>query len=148
LTAPIDRNIEEVIVKEYIPIVAAMLGGVIVSIGWFVTGKLNRSNNIDLKRLDYRIRALESFLPVWTEIEKDGAALSRADVVEKLATARRSFHLFGAEADVQKIEALVVAVERKDLAAANKALSPIVALMKSGIRTELRINAAPFVAPV
>ena len=86
--------------KEYIPIIAAVVGALIVSIGWFVTGKLNRANNIDLKRLDFRIKALDSFLPVWNEIEKDGTALAKPDVLEKLAASRRSFHLYGTTKDI------------------------------------------------
>ena len=127
--------------SEYIPVVAAVLGGLIVAIGWFVTGKLNRSNNIDLKRLDYRIRALESFLPVWAAVEKDGAALGNPDVIEKLAAARQSFHLYGTTSDIALIEALVGAIEANDLPAANAALPPVVSLVKQGVRLELRVGA-------
>lgn len=127
--------------KEYLPIFAAIIGGIIVSVGWFITGKLNRANSIDLKRMDYRIKALESFLPVWTEIEKDGAALGKAEVIEKLAAARRSFHLYASENDIKLLEALISAIERKDLAAANVALPPLVSLLKAGVRAELRVDA-------
>lgn len=127
--------------KDYMPIIAAILGGLIVVIGWFRTARLNRDNNIHLKRLDYRIKALESFLPVWREIQKDGAALNRPDVIEKLGLARESFQLYGTQADINLIEELVNAVEAKDLARANKALAPLVALIKNGVRDELRIGA-------
>jgi hypothetical protein len=127
--------------KDYIPIIAAILGGLIVALGWFRTAHLNRANNIHLKRLDYRIKALESFLPVWREIEKDGLAFSKPDVIDKLSAARESFHLYGTQTDIDLIEALVKAVENKDLSAANKALPPLVALIKQGVRGELRIGA-------
>jgi hypothetical protein len=127
--------------NEYMPLIAATVGALIVSIGWFVTGKLNRANNIDLKRLDSRIKALESFLPVWVEIEKNGAALGKPEVIEKLVAARRSFHLYGTQADILLIEALVDALQKKDLAAANKALPPLVTLIKQGVRNELRVDA-------
>jgi hypothetical protein len=127
-------------VKEYIPIIAAIFGGLVVARGWYKTGRLNRENNIHLKRLDFRIKALESFLPVWREIQKDGGALSQPDVIEKLATARESFHLYGAQNDIDLIEKLVSAIEGKDLKAANEALPPLVNLIKQGVRGELRIE--------
>ena len=127
--------------NQFIPLLAATLTGTIVAIGWFITGKLNRANNIALKRLDYRIKALESFLPVWNEIEKDGAALVRTDVIEKLANARQSFHLYGAQNDIDLIEALVTAIERRDLDAANRALPAVVSLVRQGVRLELRADA-------
>jgi len=127
--------------NEYMPLIAAILGGLIVALGWYQTGKLNRANNIDLKRLDFRIKALESFLPVWHEIEKDGAALEKPDVIEKLATARQSFHLYGTQGDIDLIETLVKAIESKNLQAANAALPPLVNLIKQGVRVELRVDA-------
>lgn len=45
----------------------------IVAIGWFVTGYLNRIKDVAQKRLDYRLKALESFLPVWFDIQKNSA---------------------------------------------------------------------------
>jgi len=127
--------------NEYMPIAAAILGGLVVALGWYRTGHLNRANNIHLKRLDYRIKALESFLPVWREIQKDGGALTKPDVIEKLATARESFHLYGTQGDIDLIEKLVEAIESKDLDAANKALPPLVNLIKQGVRGELQIVA-------
>lgn len=127
--------------KEYMPIIAAILGGLIVALGWYRTGQLNRANNIHLKRLDFRIKALESFLPVWREIQKDGGALAKPDVIEKLATARESFHLYGTQNDIDLIEKLVNAIEAKDSNAANEALPALVNLIKQGVRGELRIDA-------
>jgi hypothetical protein len=127
--------------KEYMPIFAAILGGLVVALGWYRTGQLNRANNIHLKRLDFRIKALESFLPVWREIQKDGNALAKPDVIEKLATARESFHLYGTQDDIDLIEKLVIAIEGKDLKAANEALPALVTLIKQGVRGELRIDA-------
>ncbi|QWF69812.1 hypothetical protein KEF85_10570 [Methylomonas paludis] len=127
--------------QEYMPIFAAILGGLVVSFGWYRTGKLNRENNIHLKRLDFRIKALESFLPVWREIQKNGNAFANPDVVEKLAAARESFHLYGTQNDIDLIEKLVNAIETKDLEAANKALPALVNLIKQGVRNELQIDA-------
>ena len=127
--------------KEYMPIIAAILGGLVVALGWYRTGQLNRANNIHLKRLDFRIKALESFLPVWRAIQKDGGALSKPDVIDKLATARESFHLYGAQSDIDLIETLVAAIEAQDLNAANAALPPLVSLVKQGVRGELQIVA-------
>jgi hypothetical protein len=132
--------------KEYIPLVAAIVGGLIVSIGWFITGRLNRANNIDLKRLDFRIKAMESFLPVWNELEKDGAAFNRPDVIEKLNASVRSFHLYGRQSDIDVIQGLTHAINAKDLGATNLALKELVALLKSCVRQELRIDASQ-VAP-
>ena len=123
------------------PIIPAILGGLVVALGWYLTGRLNRANNIHLKRLDFRIKALESFLPVWRAIQKDGDAFSKPDVIDKLATARESFHLYGTQGDIELIEKLVTAIETPDLNAANEALKSLVSLIKQGVRGELRIVA-------
>jgi len=47
-------------VKDWITLAAAF----IVAIGWFVTGYLNRVKDVAQKRLEYRLKALETFLPV------------------------------------------------------------------------------------
>ncbi|WP_342117557.1 hypothetical protein [Pseudoduganella sp. OTU4001] len=77
--------------KDFMPIIASVLGGLVVAMGWFRTARLNRENNIHLKRLDYRIK--------------------------------------------------VASIEAKDLDRANKALPPLVALIKQGVRGELSIGA-------
>jgi len=127
--------------NEYMPIVAAILGGLVVALGWYRTGYLNRANNIHLKRLDYRIKALESFLPVWREIQKDDGALNKPGVIDMLATARESFHLYGTQGDIDLIEKFVGAIESKKLDDANEALPPLVNLVKQGVRGELQIVA-------
>ncbi|MEQ1777052.1 MAG: hypothetical protein ABL863_00745 [Nitrosomonas sp.] len=45
-------------VKDWITLAAA----VILAIGWFVTGYLNRVKDVAQKRLEYRLKTLEDFL--------------------------------------------------------------------------------------
>jgi hypothetical protein len=118
--------------KVLMPLIAATIGALIVAIGWWVTGTMNRANNIALKRLDYRIKALESFLPVWSEIEKDDNALEKPEVKAKLAGARTSFQLYGTKGDIDVLEALVTAIERRDVPAYNRALQAILLSLGRG----------------
>jgi hypothetical protein len=46
--------------KDWIALGAALGGALIVAIGWFVTGSLNRSKDVAQRRLEFRLLALES----------------------------------------------------------------------------------------
>ena len=51
----------------------------IVALGWFVTGWLNRRKDVAQKRLEHRLEALKSFLPVWFLIQQNGASFQQPE---------------------------------------------------------------------
>jgi len=119
--------------KEWIMIVSAL----IVAIGWFVTGYLNRKKDIAQKRLEYRLRALEAFLPVWFSIQKNSMPFTDPKFIDKLENARSKLQLYGLDDEIQQMERFIKYIEKKDLPNANAVLIELVKLVRSRIRKEL-----------
>jgi hypothetical protein len=126
--------------KDWIALGAALGGALIVAIGWFVTGSLNRSKDVAQRRLELRLQALESFLPVWFIIQDNAAPFTNPNFLGKLENARSKFQLYGLSDEIEIFEAFVSAIEAKDLPAANSALSRLVPMVRNRIRRELAIE--------
>jgi hypothetical protein len=126
--------------KDWIALGAALGGALIVAVGWFVTGALNRSKDVAQRRLEFRLQALESFLPVWFIIQGNAAPFTNPNFLDKLENARSKFQLYGFSDEIEIFEAFVSAIESRDLSGANSALSRLVPLVRDRIRRELAIE--------
>ena len=122
--------------KDWIGIAAAF----IVAIGWFVTGWLNRVKDVQQKRLEYRLRALKSFLAVWYIINGNSAPFSDPNFLPKLETCRTNFHLYGLPDEIERFERFIKAIEDRDLPSANQLLNALLPLVRDRIRSELQID--------
>lgn len=120
-------------VKDWITIVSAL----IVAIGWFVTGYLNRVKDVAQKRLEYRLKALEAFLVVWFAIQKNSAPFTQPEFLTQLEDARSKFQLYGFKDEIEWMEKLVSAMEKQNVPAANEMLRALVPLVR--VRNELKI---------
>lgn len=123
-------------VKDWITIASAF----IVAIGWFITGYLNRVKDVAQKRLEYRLKALEAFLPVWFALQENNDALSQPKVMAQLMDARKKFQLYGFKDEIELMEQLILALFNKNFSEVNTALGKLVKLVPSRIRKELKIN--------
>ena len=112
----------------------------IVAIGWFVTGYLNRRKDVAQKRMEYRLKALESFLPVWFAIQKNSAPFSHPSFLLLLEDARAKIQLYGQNNEIALMEAFIAGLEKHDLGAANQALSELLSVVRTGIRRELGLG--------
>lgn len=123
---------------NWISIVSALLAGGLVAIGWYVNGIIQRRKDVAQRRLEFRLGALESFLPVWFAIQKSGGApFNQSDFLQQLEDARGKFQLYGLEDEIQHMESFIDAVQNSNLAAANSALNQLVPLVRQRIRSEL-----------
>ena len=114
-----------------------VISAVIVAIGWFVTGYLNILQDIAQKRLEYRLEALKSFLPVWFSIQANNAPFNEPDFLPRLETARGNFQLYGYQDEIDLMEEFIAAVEQRNLGNANSALSKLVPLVRKRIRKQI-----------
>jgi len=126
--------------KDWIALGAALGGATIVAIGWFVTGWLNRRKDVAQKRLEYRLQALESFLPVWFIIQSNPAPFTDPDFQSKLESSRSKLHLYGKKDEIELLETFIHGLEAKDLPSANAALARLVPMVVERIRKELAID--------
>ena len=127
--------------KDWIALGAALGGAAIVAMGWFVTGWVNRRKDVAQKRLEFRLQALESFLPVWFIIQRNPAPFTNPDFLAKLENSRSKFQLYGLKDEIDIFESFIAAIESKDLVAANAALARLVPMVRERIRKELEIDA-------
>jgi len=82
----------DVTLDIWISIASALLAGSLVAIGWFVNGLFQRRKDVAQRRLDFRLNALESFLPVWFAIQKSGGApFTQPGFLQQLEHARSKF---------------------------------------------------------
>jgi len=121
--------------RDWITLVAAL----IVVIGWFVNGFLNRQHEKAKKRMDYRLEALQSFLPIFFDLT-DEKKKNIPNLNERFSKARTSFHLYGTRQEIICFEKLVHAAEIRDDDAYTEALREFIRLVREGIRTELGLE--------
>jgi hypothetical protein len=122
--------------ENWITIASAL----IVAIGWFVTGYQNRRKDVAQKRLEYRLKALETFLPVWFTIQKNTAPFSQPGFLALLEDSRSKFQLYGRKDEIEPMEKFIHSIESRDLAGANAALEELVPKVLKRIRKELEIR--------
>ncbi len=120
----------------------SLLSALIIAIGWFVTARHNRAKDVAQKRLEYRLNALEAFLPVWSAIRKDGNAFSQPETQAQFMNSIDKFQIYGLDDENELMNQLVLAIENKNLDDANKSLGKLISLVRSRIRGELDINGA------
>lgn len=122
-------------VKDWITIASAL----IIAIGWFVTGYLNRAKDVAQKRLEYRLKMLEAFLPVFFAVLKNEKATADPTVVALLIETRYKFAIYGLGDEKALMEKLMIANEKKDRAQLTQTFNALFALVQSRIRKELKI---------
>jgi hypothetical protein len=120
--------------------VISLVSALIVAAGWFVTGYLNRRKDVAQKRLDHRLEALKSFLPVWFSIQQGGAPFEQPGFIRQLEMARSNFQLYGQEDEIQIMEEFIHACEQHNLEIANAQLARLVPLVRGRLRQELGIG--------
>jgi hypothetical protein len=117
-----------------------IISAIIVAAGWFVNGYLNRLKDVAQKRLDYRLRALEAFLPVWFDIQSNPASFTQPGFLQKLEHARSMIQLYGLKNEIEQMEKFIDSIQNQNLNDANKALTELVPLIRKNIRRELNIK--------
>ncbi|MGY0588373.1 MAG: hypothetical protein ACW7DS_18470 [Paraglaciecola chathamensis] len=115
---------------------------IIVVAGWFVNSHLSRRHEMAKKRTEHRLEALRSFLPVWFSLQNSEKPFEEdKELVQKLATARSNFHLYGYKDEIETIEKFIAAVESGNVSEANETLKDLVPLVRNRVRRELGISA-------
>ncbi len=121
--------------KDWITIVAAIL----VIIGWFVNSSLNRRHEIAKKRMEYRLKSLSSFIPIFFALV-DEDRKNKSGLQEELSESWTSFQLYGTKDEIECFERLRKAIEKRDEIEYSKALGDLIRLVREGIRDELGLE--------
>ena len=121
-------------IHDWITISAAA----IVVVGWFVNSTLNRRHEIAKKRMEYRLDALHSFLPVFFALNENRAA--DPSFAQNLAAARTKFQLYCHKDEIDSYERLVTTIEARNIEACRDAMSDLMRLVGGGVRRELGLE--------
>jgi DNA-binding GntR family transcriptional regulator len=119
---------------DWITIIAAAT----VVVGWFVNSALNRRHEIAKKRMEYRLDALHSFLPVFFALSENRAA--DPSFAQNLAAARTKFQLYCHKDEIDSYERLVATIEARNVEACRNALRDLVRLVSGRVRGELGLE--------
>lgn len=116
-----------------------IIGFSTVVIGWFVNSYLNRRHEIAKKRMEYRMDALQSFLPLFfilqSEVKSGGIDLNKA-----LSETRTKFQLYCNNEEINAYECLIQSIAKRDDAEFTDALRNLIQLVREGIRKELGLT--------
>src|SRR5208283_2058741 len=116
----------------------AIIAAVIVIVGWFVNSFLNRRHEIAKKRMEYRLEALHSFLPVFFALSENRTA--DPSFVQAIATARTKFQLYCHKDEIDLFERLVSTVEAHNVEQCRDAMRNLIRLVVGRVRGELGLE--------
>jgi hypothetical protein len=111
----------------------------IVVVGWFVNGLLNRQHEIAKKRMEYRLDALQSFLPAFFAITE--SSVSGHELSEIIEQANIKFQLYCYKDEIDAFMRLTNACHAQDNKAYTDAVRELARLVREGIRGELGLDA-------
>lgn len=121
-------------VRDWITITTA----IIVVAGWFVNSWLNRRHEIAKKRMDHRLDALLSFLPVLFAIQENRA--ENEQFKKEIASCWTKFQLYCFRSEAEEFEKICIAIKKKDDAASWEALQNVARLVLERVRQELGLD--------
>lgn len=119
--------------SEYI----AVFSVIAVITGWFISGYVNRRNEIAKMRLNYRMRTLKMVLDIKCFIEKNPSPFSDPDFLSNLENTRKNMTLYGEKDEKDIFEMFISSCEKQNLEKANKALRDMTGLALKRIRKGL-----------
>ena len=124
-------------VRDWITISSVIIGVV----GWIVNGYINRRHEIAKKRLEYRMQALQSFLPVFFSIQKhNNPFVDDPALLGNLEASRSQFLIYGRSDEIELFESMVKSTESQDARGFRESAQKLVQLIRTRIREEIGIN--------
>ena len=123
--------------KDWITLLSAF----IIAIGWFVNSALNRKHEIAKKKLEYRLNALESYMPVAFSISS-GPNPFKTDpqLLEKLRVAINNINLYGTEEEIKMVHRLADAIQNRDEEEVKISHPTLYECVRSQLRKELGLK--------
>ena len=123
-------------VPDWVTLVPVLI---IVS-GWVINSWLNRRHEIAKKRLEYRMKALESFLPFAYSAQKVfNLGQDEPELVEKLWTVYVNIHIYGSEQEIKLIDDVYTAYRDKNVEKFQSSYSPLYDYLRNSLRKELKL---------
>ena len=119
-----------------------IISSIIIMIGWFVTNFFNRRHEISKIRMEYRLKTLESFLPVYISMSlSKNPYKDDKDLDNKVRNASINFQLYGYKDEIKLFGEFTTALEKANVDNANTTLDKLIKLTRQRLRKELKLPA-------
>lgn len=116
-----------------------ILSVLIVVAGWFVIALLNRRHEISKERFKYQMVARQSFINLWLLWENNPEPFNDPHFLPLLEETRKNFQLYCTENEIVLLETFIISCENHDLNTAKKSMKDLISLIRTKIRSELKI---------
>jgi hypothetical protein len=111
---------------------------VIIVAGWFVNSFLNRRHEILKKRMDYRLDALLSFLPIIFAVNENRT--EDETFSKDLSSSWTKFQLYCYKEETEEFEKIMLAIKNKDTKAYAESVSRVANIVRENVRKELGLD--------
>ena len=120
--------------------ISILISACLAIIGWMVNNYFKRRHEIAKKRLEYRLEALHSFIPVYLSLAKSSNPfIDDQALVKKFNDASINFQLYGFEDEIDLLNSCQNSIMSNDGKNATNALNELIELVKYRIRDELKL---------
>ena len=114
----------------------------IIVIGWFVNNWLNRKHEIAKKRIEYRLKTLHSFIPVYTSLTNNNSQTIE-QINKDLKDSYLNIQLYGEKDEIKLFTEFKDALDKKtneNNILAIKYMNKLMGIIKKRIRKELGLS--------
>ena len=131
---------------EWISEYQVIISSLVIIIGWFTNNEFNRRHEIAKKRLDYRLKTLHSFLPVFRSFAKSKRPfINDKELNHKLEVSFIDIQLYGEQNELSLFLSFKSALENNDSEKMTIYLNQLMELIKKEIRNELKLPAVKYI---
>ena len=120
--------------------ISILISACLAIIGWMVNNYFKRRHEIAKKRLEYRLEALHSFVPVYLSLSKSSNPfIDDPELNKKFNDASINFQLYGFEDEIDLLNSCQNSIMSNDGEKATNSLNELIELVKYRIRDELKL---------
>ncbi|MCB4792152.1 MAG: hypothetical protein LHV68_09715 [Elusimicrobia bacterium] len=116
---------------------------VIIVASWFVNSFLNRRHEILKKRMDYRLDALLSFLPIIFAINENRTEDEKFS--NDIASSWTKFQLYCYKEETEEFEKIMLAIKNKDTKDYAESVRRVAKIVRENVRKELGLDKFEYV---
>lgn len=112
----------------------------VVIIGWGVVSYFNRKHERLKKRTEYRLRTLESFIPIQNSFTSSSAPFEKdVELKSKIEQARVNFFLYGYQDEIELYEKFIKSIEKSNIPETVETINILIKIVRNRLRKELEL---------
>ncbi|WP_257263032.1 hypothetical protein [Endozoicomonas sp. ONNA2] len=122
-------------------ILAIIISAIILASSYCINAFINRRHEMKLRRIEFRLDTLNSFLPVYLSIKQHSDPFSQDNaLLPNLQSSRLKFQLYGRKDEDQIFDSMIQALESRDVAVFVNKSQELIDLIRIRIKEELELE--------